>query len=203
VKLSELAATQWQGRDVKIATAVALAESRGKRDATNTNTDGSTDDGPWQVNSVHGFDRNRLRSDPAYTVDAAHKVWQQQGWRAWVTYKTGAYLAFMGKDAELTSGDNAGFLDTIKDGAIGALGPAGLPLKAVDALGNPVSAATSGIDAIGGVISALADPSTYLRLGKGALGGVLIVIGVGSVVFVVANRVSSTPVVKAATGIIP
>lgn len=213
MKLSELAATKWTGRDVKIATAVALAESRGKMDATNTNTNGTTDDGPWQVNSVHGYDRNRLRTDPAYTVAAAHEVWQKQGWRAWVTYKTGAYLAFMGQDADLTADDPSlaekigrailgpvtGSLvpDSVAEGvAGGALGPIG---GAVVTGQNPLD----GMAAVGRILTSLTDPSTWMRIGKGYLGGVLIVLGVGGIVFVVANRAQSTPAGQAVISAVP
>jgi hypothetical protein len=37
-----------------IAAAVAMAESGGRSDAVNSNTNGSTDRGLWQINSVHG-----------------------------------------------------------------------------------------------------------------------------------------------------
>jgi hypothetical protein len=195
VKLSELAATKWTGRDIKIATAVALAESRGKLDETHENSDGSTDYGPWQVNSVHGFDPARLTSDPAYTVDAAHQVWSKQGWKAWTAYKTGAYLAFMGQDAELNADDKS-LLDRLKPLALGPLGAAGAAALGAD-VPNPIDAVTGGVSVIGDVIGALTEPSTWLRIGKGYLGSILIIAGVGGMVFVVANRVGSTPAVKA------
>lgn len=195
MKISELAATKWSGRDVKIATAVALAESRGKMDATNTNSDGSTDDGPWQVNSVHGYDRDRLRSDPGYTVNAAYEVYEKQGWRAWTVYKTGAYLAFMGQDADLDADDKSILEKIVGMSPVGIIGG-----RAVDVVTDPVQAAAGGINVIGDVIGALTEPSTWLRIGKGYLGSMLIVAGVGGLVFVVASRVTSSPVVKTAVG---
>lgn len=218
MKLSELAATKWSGNDVKIAVAVALAESRGKLDATHHNSNGTDDDGPWQVNSIHGYDRNKLRSDPNYTVNAAYEVWKSSGWGAWVTYKTGMYLAFMGQDAELTADDKS-FLDKVKDGVgdgvsdvIGTVVPGAGALTG-DGLGgavggllgipNPLNLSVPGLDDFANTIGALRNPSTWARIGKGALGGGLIILGVGSLVFIVANRAASSPVVKAASSAIP
>ena len=192
MKLSELAATKWSGNDVRIATAVALAESRGKMDAINKNTDGSTDCGPWQVNSVHGYDCNRLRSDPAYTVAAAHAVWQKQGWPAWVTYKTGAYKLYLGRDAELTA-DDPSILERI---GIAALGPVAGSIVSGD---NPVTAVVDATDKAAGVILSLTNPSTWLRIGKGWMGGVLIIVGVGAATFIVANRSGVVKTVAKAT----
>lgn len=52
-------------------------------------------------------------------------------------------------------------------------------------------------DAVKAIVEALFDPSTYFRLGKGLLGGILIVLGVGSITYLIANKVSSSPAGKA------
>jgi hypothetical protein len=187
VKVSELAATKWSGNDVKIATAVALAESRGKFVKSKQNTNGTYDLGPWQVNSVHGYDEWKMLTDEEYTVNAAYEVWQKQGWNAWTTYKSGAYLAFMGQDAELQGGKTDGIGKEWIPDAIGG---------AEDAIGGAVKDAAGsipGVEQVGAVVNALSDASTWARIGKGTLGGVLIVMGVGAVVFVVANKVGSSP----------
>lgn len=199
MKLSELAASRWQTKkDQRIAVAVALAESRGKMDAENHNKDGSVDCGPWQVNSVHGYDCERLKSDPNYSADAAYAVWQSGGWHQWVTYNTGAYVPFLGHDADLTADDpsilkkiGGAIIDTSPIGIITGVSGPNVP--------NPVS----GLEAIGHVMNTLTNPSTYARLGKGFLGGGLIVIGVGSLVFIVANKAASSSAVKTATKVIP
>lgn len=59
-----------------------------------------------------------------------------------------------------------------------------------DAVAGPVNAAADGLELAGKVVSAIFDPSTYLRLGKGFLGYTLITVGTGALVFIVANRVS-------------
>lgn len=181
VKLSEL--VKGYGWDERVAVAIILAESRGRVNATNHNTDGSTDDGLFQINSVHGFDRQKLRSDPVYNTKAAYKVYSDAGgWSPWVTYQTGAYKPFLGKDATITMDRR-----TLAN-----------PLDAVNAVGDAAGAVGDGLDIIGEVVGALANPSTWMRLGKGALGGVLIIVGVGGITLIIANRIPAPiPPVKA------
>lgn len=69
---------------------IAEAESSGDPHAVNKNTNGTTDEGLWQINSVHGFDSSKL-FDPLYNAKAAAKVLAEQGLGAWATYNSGAY----------------------------------------------------------------------------------------------------------------
>lgn len=81
---------------IATAVAVALAESGGRTDATNHNTDGSTDFGLWQINTVHGsLLQTGSWSNPADNARMAYSVWKGSGWGAWTTHNTGAYLAFL------------------------------------------------------------------------------------------------------------
>jgi hypothetical protein len=75
--------------------AIVMAESGGKMDAQNKNTNGTIDYGPYQINSSHGFDPQRLMSDPVYSTDAAISVFKSQGLTAWTTYTSGAYKQFI------------------------------------------------------------------------------------------------------------
>jgi len=85
---------------VAIAVAVALAESAGQVDAINDNyprwqTEDSVyrwDYGLMQINSVHGYDQNRLITDADYNMRCARQIWNGQGWDAWTTFKWGLYL---------------------------------------------------------------------------------------------------------------
>lgn len=76
------------------AAAIALAESGGKADATNHNSNGTVDRGLFQVNSIHGAEStHNLRAN----VRAAIKIsGNGSNWRPWVTYNTGAYKKFSG-----------------------------------------------------------------------------------------------------------
>lgn len=88
------------GTDLVVAVAVAGAESGWNPTATNLNTDGSTDFGMWQINSVHA---DLLASadwrDPFANAVMAHKVWADAGgsWTPWTTFVSGAYQAHMGE----------------------------------------------------------------------------------------------------------
>jgi hypothetical protein len=86
------------GADLVVAVAVAGAESGWVPDATNANTNGSTDFGLWQINSVHatilaGGDWR----DPYDNARMAYRVWAEAGraWTPWVTYNTGAYRSHL------------------------------------------------------------------------------------------------------------
>jgi hypothetical protein len=80
----------------RTAAAVAMAESGGNTQAVDHDSDGSTDYGLWQINSVHGYDSARLLSDPDYNAKAAVSVYSGSGWGAWTTYTSGAYMKYMG-----------------------------------------------------------------------------------------------------------
>lgn len=85
--------------EVETAVAVAMAESSGVPTATNRNTNGSTDYGLFQINSIHsGILARGTWSSPVDNAVMALKVWRDAGgsWSPWVTYKTGAYRKYMG-----------------------------------------------------------------------------------------------------------
>lgn len=54
------------------------------------------------------------------------------------------------------------------------------------------------VNAVPDFLHILGQSSTWFRLGKGFLGGVFVVLGVGSLVLIVGNKVSGTPMGKAA-----
>jgi hypothetical protein len=91
-------AVGWRGDDVRIAVAVARAESAWNPTATLLNTNGSIDHGLYQINSVHAaiLAGGNWR-DPMDNTKMAYKVWTDAGrrWRPWVTYNSGSYLKFM------------------------------------------------------------------------------------------------------------
>lgn len=87
-------AAGWRGADLVVAVAVAKAESDWNPTATNINTNGSTDYGLFQVNSVHGAILARGEwADPSANAAMAYQVWSDAGssWSPWVTYWRGTY----------------------------------------------------------------------------------------------------------------
>ncbi len=147
------------GADVGIAVAVALAESRGRTDADNTGTNrnGSTDYGVWQINTVHA---DLLKSgdwrNPADNARMAHSVFASSGWRAWSTYKSGAYLPFLARGRAAAGAPSA-------DGAVGGSIPGGVT--------GSTSAST---DPTAG-LSYFTNPALWARVGVFILGGALLV----------------------------
>lgn len=76
-----------------MAAAIAMAESGGNSTAYLVDSNGSTDRGLWQINSVHGaqstFDiMGNARAAVAISSNGSN-------WRPWTTYNTGAYRQYL------------------------------------------------------------------------------------------------------------
>ena len=71
------------------AAEIAMAESSGRQYASLDNTNGTTDRGYWQINSVHGS----LSTYDARANARAAVLISNNGrdWTPWVTWNTGAY----------------------------------------------------------------------------------------------------------------
>ena len=75
--------------------AIAQGESGCNPQAINTsNSDGSTDTGLLQINSIHGLDPETL-IDPTENIRAAYRIYQTQGLKAWSVYSNGKYKQFI------------------------------------------------------------------------------------------------------------
>lgn len=83
--------------DTRIALAIMEAESSCNPDAANFNTNGSTDRGLFQVNSVHlsKVAHPAQLFDPATNIRVAYSVYQGSGWEAWSAYKADRHLKFL------------------------------------------------------------------------------------------------------------
>lgn len=76
-----------------IAAAIAMAESGGVVNATNHDSNGTTDRGLWQINSVHGA---QSTYDPTANARAAVSISSNgTNWKPWATYNSGAYRKFL------------------------------------------------------------------------------------------------------------
>jgi hypothetical protein len=178
--------TGWRGQDAKIAVAVMGGESGFKTDAENFCCVGL-----MQVNADvhHGKygmpdsipEARKWLKNPVNNVRASYKLFVAVGgkWSPWDAYNNGSYRKFWGQDPLITVGDNS------------------LSGDVADAIGAPLDAALGPIDEIA---SAVLSPSTWLRVGKGALGGTLLILGVAGMVFVIASK-SNT--VKTAASVVP
>lgn len=100
-------AAGFYGENLVIAVAVAGAESGWNPSATHVNTNGSTDYGEWQINSIHAaILRAGTWSNVNDNAIMAHKVWAAAGnsWTPWATYNSGSYQNFMTQARAAVSG---------------------------------------------------------------------------------------------------
>lgn len=179
---------------IATAVAVALAESGGDATATHHNSNGSTDHGLWQINSVH---KSILASGdwrlPSINARMAKAVWDNAGhkWTPWTTYKTGSYWRFIGRGTIAAEKARKGGSDSISaileiadaaaaavSGALAGPGGIGSPLEAVQGLADTAQAA----------LSALTDRDTWIRAGMLLLATALIVAGIVGALWTLGGR---------------
>lgn len=137
---------------IPVATAIALAESGGRNTATHKNTNGSTDYGLWQINTVHPdvLAMGDWR-DPGTNARMAFAVYQQAGGKftPWSTFNSGSYKSHLS-----------------------AAAPAGSQVS------GTTNGPLSGFN-LGSLITDLGklfDPALWKRIGIGALGVLLLII---------------------------
>lgn len=84
--------------DTETMLAIMYAESncRPNLDNTGLNKNGSVDYGLFQINSIHGYNKDDLM-DPEFNVSVAYKIYKSQGLRAWSVYNSGKYLQYLNK----------------------------------------------------------------------------------------------------------
>lgn len=87
-------AKQFAPEEAKTALAIVLAESSGNITAQHINNNGSEDFGLFQINSVHGYNQDIL-FNPRENIQIAAKIYKENGWQAWSTYKNGKYLTYL------------------------------------------------------------------------------------------------------------
>lgn len=151
------------------ASAVAMAESSGSTSATNHNTDGSTDLGPWQINNkAHPqYNQQQLLSNPLYNAKAAVAIASNgKDWGPWVTFKTGAYKKFL-------SGFRGPSRASVKVGAINPADAAAAAKMEDEGITTQAGGLLGGLSGLGQTLELLADP---IRIGKIVLGGVLLIV---------------------------
>ena len=74
--------------------AIAKAESRLIPTAEHTNKNGTRDVGLFQINSIHGYDSEKLK-DVDFNLRVAREVLDNQGLMAWSVYNNGSYKQFL------------------------------------------------------------------------------------------------------------
>lgn len=73
-----------------------MAESGGNPQAYGVNTNGTSDGGLMQINSIHtDLISLKDRFDPTLNVRAAYQIYRGRGFKAWSSYNSGAYLKYL------------------------------------------------------------------------------------------------------------
>lgn len=174
----------WRGSNALIARGVMGGESGFNPNADN----GICCVGLMQMNLNHAGKYGIPAGQEAATkwlknsvnnIESAYKLWQDQGWDAWEAFTNGSFRKFQGHDplVPITSTVSGGVVDTVSDAADAALGP-------LDELA-----------------STLLSKDTWFRIGKGALGFNLAMVGVAGLGLIVALRVSKSAPVKSAVAV--
>jgi Lysozyme like domain len=147
-----------------IAAAVALAESGGNPAASNSNTNGSTDRGLWQINSVHG---NLSTFDVTGNVKAAIQISNNgANWSPWVTYVSGAYRKFL---SPTTAASGSTGLPADTTAGIGIPGVGGISVSGV---------LTSAVNALLKMLGLGSLKDLVERMGLIILGFALVILGI-------------------------
>lgn len=89
-------AAGFTGDNLITSIAVSKAESGWDPKAINYNTNGSTDKGLWQINSIHtAILATGDPFDPSANARMAKAVFDGSGWPAWTTWTSGAYRQYL------------------------------------------------------------------------------------------------------------
>lgn len=173
--------------EIATATAVAFAESGGNPSASHRNTNGSTDYGLWQINTIHGSLLNQGdRNNPMDNAKMAYTVWQRAGgkWSPWATYNSQRYRTYLpqatlaaGNPTPATTGPTpqspAGTGATAEGGATA---PAATDPAAAQSAGilDTLGSLAQSFGAIPKIIGTLLSGGLWLRVGAFIAGGILI-----------------------------
>ena len=164
-----------------IAAAVAMAESGGDSSATNSNSDGSTDRGLWQINSVHG---SLSTFDVTANTKAAIQISNNgKNWSPWVTFVSGAYKKFLSPTTPASTG-------TLPAGTTSASG-IGIPGTGISVSGLVTSAVNALLGMLG--LGSLKDMAE--RAGLIILSFALVILGIHLLASGSGGSTKSQPVV--------
>jgi len=185
----------------KVAAAVAMAESGGNPNAHNT-TPPDDSYGLWQINMYGSLGPARRKSlglssdadlyNPQTNAKAMAQISNNGGnFHPWSTYTNGSYLKFVNATVEDKTGD-PGWLSKIG----GAVSPI---IGARDVAGSAAGA----VEMMGKAAVWVSNPLNWLRVAYVVVGGVIVVVGVHSIIGSpgarVLNSKTGRTIVRAAT----
>jgi hypothetical protein len=169
----------FKGANLRIAVAVALAESSGRTDVVNYL--GCV--GLWQIyQRMHPKWSTAQLKNPAINAQAAYEISSGgKSWAAWTTYTSGGYKRFMSR----------------ANAAAGSAGSAPNPSDATTAIPGFIPGADTA-NAVGHAVSVLSNRQTWLRVGEVALGVLLVFL---ALFWLTAKK--AAPLAKTAVNVLP
>lgn len=148
--------------------AIAKAESSGRTDAVNNNTNGTADRGVWQINDVHNEKLpGQDRFDP--NVNAQLMMMISSGgknWQPWSTYNNGAYNRFTSEVSNAVMGKTF-----TPNGPIPLAAGTGSAEQFMGRVGEDVSSITN-------LFKTLTSRNFWIRFCYVVLGGLLATLGI-------------------------
>jgi hypothetical protein len=162
--------TQW----AQLMAAIAEAESSGNPNAENTTDNNGTQTswGLWQISLGNHNEPASNWNNPVENATLAINKLETQGLSAWGTYDSGAYLAPLQANANVTPASSF-------PANTGSGGSSNIGTLLSNPLGSTASTTTSGI--VSGLASSFGASSVQdalIRLGLVVLGGILIIVGI-------------------------
>ena len=163
----------WPSAQVATAVAVALAESSGDATATNRNTNGTTDYGLWQINSIHKADlAGGNWQDPTANARMAYAVFKRSnGWSPWYAWRDGKHLKYMARGTVAAINAQAG-------GAIRPIGDEDNNPLVPDFFENPADGAGEAWAVAKKGFLTLTDRDFWVRTGMFVVGLIILFIAV-------------------------
>lgn len=157
------------------AIATALAESRGVVASENRNSNGSTDLGLWQINSIHKIPRAELL-DPIGNAKAAYRISAGGlNWRPWAVWWSDPF------DSGFGHGRVGDYMSAATDAAAVVLDASTVgwdEFLVGGPVGDAVDATAGALAAVGRFLGALLQASTWVRVAEVIGGGVLAFYGI-------------------------
>lgn len=181
--------------------AIALAESGGNTTVTHKNSNGSTDFGVWQINSVHSdLLSTHNWKDPVDNARMAASISSNgSNWKPWSTFNSGSYKDHLNAANTAVNrymikrqSKNPGLSNADLDKQI--LGSSGVDSTSSD---TPVDSATS---SLANSVQLMTQRATWIRIGMFLAGSLMIL---GAAYWLVINSSAAKTAVNAALDVVP
>lgn len=181
--------------------AIALAESGGNTTATHKNSNGSTDFGVWQINSVHAdLLATHNWKDPVDNARMAASISSNgSNWKPWSTFNSGSYKSHLSAANTAVNrylmklgAKNPNLSHTDFDKQI--LSSSGVDSTSAD---TPVDTATS---SLASSVQLMTQRSTWIRIGMFVAGSTMIL---GGAYWLVINSSAAKSAINAVLDVVP